>query len=271
MLILTAGLAAFGQSKAEQEVLKFNSDYDQAQMNRDAAFFERALANDYTFSGPTAEIEDKAKAIAWIREQKAKPTYKLVSVKTEDVKVRVMGEKMAILTGTWIGTSSSLSDDKAEPHTDRGRYTAVLEKRGDQWVILAEHVSEAQHDRKLMEQQVMKAGQAYNDMIKRNDVAAIDKILANEYMYTTSNGSVQTREEEIARYKSSKIKFESSEMTDQKVRVIGNGSAIETATFRVKGTNDSKPFDETERYTTVWVWRDGRWQIAADHTSMLKR
>jgi len=32
-----------------------------------------------------------------------------------------------------------------------------------------------------------------------------------------------------------------------------------------------KPFDITEQATTVWVWRDGRWQIAADHASEIKK
>jgi len=32
-----------------------------------------------------------------------------------------------------------------------------------------------------------------------------------------------------------------------------------------------KPFDITEQATTVWVWRGGRWQVAADHTSMSKQ
>jgi hypothetical protein len=158
-----------------------------------------------------------------------------------------------------------------EPHTDRGRYTAILEKRNGQWMVLAEHVSEAPHDRKLMEQQVMNAGLAYNEMLKRNDVAVMERMLAKEYMYTSSEGTFTSKEQEIARHKSGKIKFEIAETTDQKVRIIGNGSAIETATFRAKGTNDGKPFDETERYTTTWVWRDGRWQIVADHTSTIKK
>jgi len=74
--------------------------------------------------------------------------------------------------------------------------------------------------------------------------------------------------EDLATYKDRKSKIESAETTDQKVRVIGNNSAIETGTFRVKGTDkDGKLFEETDRYTTTWVWRDLRWQIAADHTT----
>lgn len=49
-----------------------------------------------------------------------------------------------------------------------------------------------------------------------------------------------------------------------------SGAAIETGTYKTKGTNKGKAFDESGRYTTTWVWRGGRGQIAADHTSVIK-
>ncbi len=51
---------------------------------------------------------------------------------------------------------------------------------------------------------------------------------------------------------------------------IGNNAAIETGIFKVKGTSKGKPFDETERYTTIWVWHGGQWKIGGDHTSVIK-
>jgi hypothetical protein len=64
--------------------------------------------------------------------------------------------------------------------------------------------------------------------------------------------------------------IESTEISDQKVRVIGNGAAVETGTYKAKGSNKGKAFEESGRYTTTWVWRGGRWQIVADHTSAIK-
>lgn len=271
LLTIVSTYSAFAQNnKDEQEVLKFNAEYEQAQINRDVAFFERALADNYTFSGPDGGTENKIQALEWLRKEKEKPTSKLISLKSEDVKAKVTGNT-AILTGTWVGTTTPIADDKAEPHTDKGRYTAVLEKRDGRWVVVAEHVSEAQHDRKLMEQQVLKMGKEYGEMIRRGDAAAIEKILADEFLYTDEKGKVLNKMEDLATYKDRKSKLELAETTDQKVRVIGNNAAIETGTFRVKGTDkDGKPFDDTERYTATWVWRGGRWQIASDHTSNIK-
>ncbi len=261
---------AFSQTKAEQELLKFNSDYEQAQINRDVAFFERGLADEYTFSGPTAEVENKAKAIAWLRAEKEKPTYKIVSMRSEDVKAKVMGN-MGILTGTWVFASRPVNDDAGETHTDKGRYTAFLEKRNGQWLVIAEHVSEAPHDRKVMEQEVMKIGLKSAQMFKDRDFSGMERIVADDAFFINPTGKIKTKAEISAEVKNSGAKIEAVEITDQKVRITGNSSAIETGIVRYKGADKTgRPFDETERYTTTWVWRNGRWQIASDHTSTVK-
>ena len=271
LITIFSTFAAFAQDgKAEQEILKFNAQYEQAIFNRDTAFFERVLADDYTFSTEVGKTENRAQVLEWLRKDKEKPTHKLISLKNEDAKAKVMGNT-AVLTGTWIATTTPIADDKAEQHTDKGRYTVVLEKRSGNWMVVAEHISEQQHDRKLMEQQVLKAGQEYGRIIKTQDAAGIERILADEYTYTNERGKVKNKAEDVAGYKTP-AKFEIFDITDQKVRIIGNNTAVETGAVRFKGADkDGKPFDGSERYTTTWVWRDGRWQVAADHTSEIKQ
>ena len=145
-------------------------------------------------------------------------------------------------------------------------------KRGGRWTIVAEHQSEQSHDKKMMEAQVLKMGLEYNQAIVRGNAAEVEKFLADEYIYTNEKGEIRNKAEDLMTYKDRKSKVESAETTDQKVRVIGNNTAIETGVFHVKGTDKAgKSFDETERYTTTWVWRELRWQIVSDHTSSVKR
>lgn len=269
---ITIALTAisFGQSKDEQDIRKIHASLDEAFLKKDVAAFERIFADDFTFAGTTGTHMNRAQTIDDIRKEMSNTTYKVLSAGTDNVQVRTLGD-MAIVTGDWRTSSVTSAEPNGEPHNDKGRYTGVYQRRGGNWQLIAEHWSEAPHDKKLMEQQVMKAGQAYNDMIRKNDLAGIERVLASDYMYTTSDGQVRTRDQEIARLKERKSVIEIADSTDQKVRIIGNGAAIETATFRVKGTNSGKPFDEMERYTTTWAWRDGRWQIVADHTSAIKK
>lgn len=263
--------AAFAQNdKIEQEILKINQEYNEASLKNDIAFFERILAEDYLYSGPTGRLLNRAQYLEEIRNEAAKPTYKLLEITSVEPKIKIAGN-MAILTAGWTSATTPLNDAKAEPHKDAGRYTTIYEKRGGRWVIVAEHVSESPHDRKLMQQQVLKMGLEYTQMIKNNDAAAIERILADEYLYTTESGKVRNKTEDLATYKEFRGKLESVEISDQKVRVIGNGAAVETGTVRFKGTDkDGKAFDVRERYTTAWVWRNGRWQIVSDHVSAVK-
>jgi ketosteroid isomerase-like protein len=212
---------------------------------------------------------DRVSNLAQLKKEWASTDYKALSATTENPKVRIMGNT-ALVTADWTFTSQGAAPG-AEPHLDRGRYTGVYEKRDEKWMLVAEHFSEAPHDRKLMEQQVMKAGLEYAQIIKSQDAAAIERLLADEYMFTNESGKVKNKSEDVAEYKKGETKIDVADITDQKVRVIGNGAAVETGTFHIKGTNKGKAFDSTERYTTVWVWRGGRWQVVSDHVSELKK
>jgi len=270
MFIIASFIASYGQSAAEQEILKIHAGLDQAFVKQDIAYFERVFADDYVYSDPYGKARDRTENLAELRKEWAEARYKVVSSTSENPKVRVVGTT-ALVTAGWTFTAAWPNIANAEPHTDRGRYTGYYEKRDGKWMLVTEHFSEAPHDRKLMEQQVMKAGLEYAQIIKRQDAAAIEHLMADEFTFIDHDGTMKNKAEEVADYKKGETKIEVADITDQKVRIIGNGAAIETGTFHVKGTNKGKAFDSTELYTTVWVWRGGRWQVASDHVSAVKK
>jgi ketosteroid isomerase-like protein len=271
-LIIISAVAGFAQTTDDEKaILKFIADYDQSYVNQDIAFTEANLPDDYTIANPYGEFKNKAQAIEEFRKDKTNPTVKTLSFKSTNENLRINGNT-AIASGTWAWSGVPVSDLQAAPHTDTGRYQLVFEKRGGRWVLVSEMFSEAPHDKKTMEAQVLKMGQLYGEMIKRGSADEIGKILADEYFFTDENGKFLSRAEDLATYKNRKSKIETVETTDQKVRIVGSSTAVETGIFRVKGTNETgKPFDETYRYTTVWAWRDLRWQIVSDHTSTVKK
>jgi hypothetical protein len=116
----------------------------------------------------------------------------------------------------------------------------------------------------------LKSGRSFTELAKSGDIAALKRLLADEYIYTSRDGEISNKVEDLESYKTNQIKIESTEILEQTVRVIGNNAAIETGKIRYVGANAGKRFDITKRYTTTWVWRGGRWQIAADHTSAVK-
>lgn len=115
-------------------------------------------------------------------------------------------------------------------------------------------------------------GRSYSAMIQRNDSVAIEKILADDYLVADEDGKVFTKGTDLATYKEKKlrVKIDTVEYLDQNVRLITKDVAIDHATIRFVGTSSGKPFDITERCTTTWAKRNGKWLIVADHFSNVK-
>ncbi len=265
-------ISAFAQTSDEKEILKFLADYDQAYINKDISFVERIWADDYVISTDTGERENRAESLEFFRKDKAdqNPRFKLLSFKSVNDTIHISGNS-AMVSGTWTSSVLPTDDLKGEPHIDTGRYTLVLEKRKGNWMVIAEHFSEAPHDKKAMEAQVMKAGQNYGELLQRKDRAGLERLFHDDYMFTDDDGTTRNKAEDIKMMTRPDLTIESEELIDQKVRLVGNNGAVETGIYKVKGTSKGKPFEETGRYTTTWIARNGQWKIIADHTSIIKK
>ena len=271
LLIIVSALTAFAQSGDEKAILKLLADYDQAYVNKDISFIERIWADEYIISNETGSKGNRADSLEFARKDKADPNpkFKLLSFKSVNDTMKISANT-AMVSGTFTSGIVATDDLKGEPHIDTGRYTMVLEKRGGNRMVIAEHFSEAPHDKKKMEAEVMKAGQSYGELLQRKDRAALERLFDDNYIFTDDDGSTRNKAEDITRMTRADLTIESTEIIDQKVRVVGNNGAVETGTFKVKGTSKGKPFEETGRYTTTWIARNGQWKIIADHTSIVK-
>jgi uncharacterized protein (TIGR02246 family) len=259
--------AALAQSKDEQDIAKIHVTLEKAYLAGDVAPFESALADTYTFTGPGGKVQTRAEMLDEMRKEIAKPTVKNISEKSDNLKVRAIGSA-AYVTASWSSVSQGLGEG-TEPHNDAGQYTGIYEKINGKWMLVREVFTEAQHDRKLMEQEILKASEAYDAAWKSRNKEAYGRLLHTDYTYTTEDGKVINRDEELKHF--DKVTVTSNETSEKKIRVIGNGAAVETGMYRTSGTSNGKPFDETGRYTTTWVWKDLRWQIIADHNSIVSK
>src|SRR5207237_1414911 len=71
------------------------------------------------------------------------------------------------------------------------------------------------------EQEIVKLEQAATDAQFKKDRAALERLLADDYLYTHSNGSVLNKTQEIAESMSSDLQWTDSKLTDLKVRIFG--------------------------------------------------
>lgn len=266
-LLLVSVVGAFAQGGDEADIRKFIAAYDEAYRNLDASFIEKNAIPEFTII-EGGEVTTRAKVISETIERKANPKTKMISFTTQTESIRITGNT-ATVTGTWTAVSSSLKVPGAAPHTDSGRYTLIVEKRDGRWMLVTEHDSEMPHDRKEMEKQVLAASNALDSAMRERDVARYSDFLHVDYKYTSDDGQIVSRDADIARFANRKTVFSKFEITDKKVVITSNTTAVETGMYVVEGTANGKPFVDKGRYTATWIWSDLRWQIIAEHSSAI--
>jgi ketosteroid isomerase-like protein len=98
----------------------------------------------------------------------------------------------------------------------------------------------------------------------KNDFAAFERTTADNFMFVSIDGAVQTKTDRVDSMKSGATKYETLTYDDVNVRVNPEGnSAIVIAKATVKGTNMGKPIDSTVRVTQVWSKMKDGWKMAS--------
>ena len=115
---------------------------------------------------------------------------------------------------------------------------------------------------------MLKLSKEYDEATTRGDSSVLERILADEYLYISSNGGVFNKADAVKFSKSGEVKIESGRSDDVQVRGFGD-TIVVTGRWTSKGTNKGKSFSDVDRYTSVYVKRNGRWQIVSDHVSSI--
>jgi ketosteroid isomerase-like protein len=146
------------------------------------------------------------------------------------MKRMIVAVLLAMVLSTWaFAQEKTAAASKAKPAT--GRVQAQLKKLEEEWA---------------------------NAFIKR-DIAALKRILADDYYIIDPNGSVGSKAQTIADITSGDFAFESIKYDNLNVRVYGNFAIVtggEVVTMRVGDQSNSSAF----RFTDVFALRGGRWQ-----------
>lgn len=105
--------------------------------------------------------------------------------------------------------------------------------------------------------------------VQRKDTAWFERHLAAELVLTTGRtGRVTNKAQEMADILAPTTGGGNDRLDDLRVQPYGN---VAVATFRLtsSGSDAAGPYQRTARYTEVWHFREGRWQLVASHSSLL--
>ena len=116
--------------------------------------------------------------------------------------------------------------------------------------------------------QVIQAERAWLEAHLKLDISALDSLMADEYTQVNRQGELIGKQQVIASFRTGKRYWQHSESDEYQVRIYGDVAVI-VGRWRAKGINAGQAFDYAARYVSVWVYRNGRWQMTIDQSTEL--
>lgn len=120
-------------------------------------------------------------------------------------------------------------------------------------------------------EEVLEAWNALNQASVHVDVAALERLYADDYVFVTYRGTIENKSHQIELFKSGVMKFSERTPSEVNVRMFGNDMAVIVYRRHQQATVGGAPRPEDVRVTNVWLRRSGRWQLVSGQvTPILK-
>ncbi len=108
----------------------------------------------------------------------------------------------------------------------------------------------------------------WNEMRMKPDVAGLDRLLADDWMLTHSDGRVQYKADYLDELRTSTRRNQGIGNEDLRVRRYGD-TVVVTGTSVQSGISNGQPWSGRFRFTRVWIQREGAWKMIASHSSRI--
>jgi len=97
------------------------------------------------------------------------------------------------------------------------------------------------------------------------DVTALDRLIADELLFTGPDGKLGTKAEDLALHRSGAVRIREHQPLELRVRRIGPDVAIAALCARLAVEVGGSMVRGTFRYTRVWAREQGVWRVAGGH------
>jgi ketosteroid isomerase-like protein len=105
----------------------------------------------------------------------------------------------------------------------------------------------------------------------KSDTAAMNALLADDFIAITASGTLQTKEETLANLRTHRLHITSLTISDRKLRFYGKTALVTSLAF-VQGTTPDGDLTGSYRYTRVYVLDpDGKWKIVSFEASRISQ
>jgi ketosteroid isomerase-like protein len=107
----------------------------------------------------------------------------------------------------------------------------------------------------------------YQAAVQRNDVATMDRIMADDFVLVTGRGNVYTKADLLKEAAAKTITYERQDDSQQTVRIWGD-TAVITALLYEKGVADGKPFEKRLWFSDVYMRTPKGWRYVFGQASL---
>ena len=140
-------------------------------------------------------------------------------------------------------------------------------------VLLTIHTHATSQENSLAHSDSTSVAQLVNDWanaLKTNDAKTLERIMADDFITTNVDGSVNSKEQEIAPLRSPGLQFDTASLQNVGITLYGT-TAIVRGTGIFTGKSKWGTFSSRERFTDVFLKRNGTWQAVSSHSSVLRK
>jgi ketosteroid isomerase-like protein len=242
-----------------------------AQMDK---YMKTALATDWDAWGSTLTddcvtmppnsppLMNRAAAVAFL-----KSFPKLTSFTTNTTEVSGRGD-MAYAVGTF---AIAFTLPGGSTTTDKGSFLDVFRKQSDgSWLFsrVMWHSDALLPEQAAAEKELLALENTLAGAMIKKDRATYERVLADDYTYTHSNGKTTNKKQDIDDTVSGDTKWTSSRFDDMKVQLVGEVAIVTGVQTLVGSAKGYVP--GPRRMTDIFARRNGEWQQIGGQTTIVK-
>jgi ketosteroid isomerase-like protein len=107
---------------------------------------------------------------------------------------------------------------------------------------------------------------AYDEAQVKGDKAALEDLVADDYVLINSRGQRQTKADLIADYTKPGFKLEPF-VVEEPVELVWSDGAVMGGVARIRGIDDGQAYDIRLRFSDIWAKRNGKWRVIHTHVT----
>jgi ketosteroid isomerase-like protein len=270
LVLLAAAVPAGTESEADRnEVLRADEELRQAFLQHDAAALNRLLADDWKVIHVNGREQTKAQFIDAIQSGRAK----FLSIELDQQEMRLYGDT-AIITARWTNTI----EFKGQQSHGQDRVTRVWVKQPAGWRAVTEQAVYLEEAKPAVtssqspssdEKEILRLTEIINAAWLKHDVATISPLIADDMQAWSFKGGRRGKADLL--HSVEKSDENDTKVEEPVVRVFGD-AAVYTARIIDSGKRaNGESYSLTSVLTTTWARRAGKWQIVAQHQSIVQK